>query len=70
MRAELIHKPASVAKSESVTAAEWQGFHKDCISVMSLGGERGAIAERMLNIGERIRALSSKVDDAVKRYCI
>lgn len=69
MRTTLASKTAPASTITNVTSADWIEFRNDCVAAKSLGGERGAIAAKMLDIGERMQALSAKVDAALKKYC-
>lgn len=68
MRTQLSPEPASVASVANMTHAEWSDYKSDCLAAMAQGGDRARIAERMLAIGERMRALSAKVDDALAKF--
>ncbi len=58
----------SLSLSESVSADEWRDFHEGCAAEAAKGGELGAIAGRMLDVGERLRSLSARVDEALKKF--
>lgn len=55
--------------SDGLSATEWRDFQDGCNASISRGGEHGDIAAKMLGIGERMRALSAKLDAAIERYC-
>ena len=69
MKTQLHLQGETASTAASMTAAEWHEFENDCRATMALGGERGEIAARMLDIGTRMRSLSAKVDAAIERYC-
>lgn len=51
-----------------VTEVEWREFRAVCEAEVANGGERGAIAARMLSLSERLRSLSTDVDRALGQF--
>lgn len=65
-----LHASKSVpATASGVTGAEWRDFEDTCRAKAAQGGEQGEMAARMLDIGNRLRALSKEVEAAVERHC-
>jgi len=66
MEIQATARPLSKSPNQKVSAEELATLDDVCRGVMEKGGEQGAIAAKILEISERMRALSADIDGTLR----